>query len=36
MLNNEFRQLLEAEGMKLRRIIPTNSPMKIVEAELSS
>lgn len=31
---NEFRQLLGSGGLKLNRIIPTRSPMKIIEAVL--
>lgn len=31
---NEFRLLLKAADLKLHRIIPTNSPLKIVEASL--
>ncbi len=30
----DFRRLLEGAGLKLRRIVPTNSPMNIVEASL--
>jgi hypothetical protein len=29
----EFAQLLSAAGFKLRRVIPTNVPTSIVEAE---
>jgi hypothetical protein len=30
----EFSDLFEAAGLKLNRIIPTKSPMKIIEGEL--
>jgi len=31
---NEFREILEKAGLKLNRIISTNSPMKIIETSL--
>jgi hypothetical protein len=31
---NEFSVLLQQEGLKLNRVIPTKSPMKIIEASL--
>ena len=30
---NEYRRLLEASGFKLTSIIPTESPMSVIESE---
>lgn len=33
-MKNEFSSLLQKAGMKLNRIVPTQSPMQIIEASL--